>query len=158
LGEIEFTGDHDGVVRRVPLVMEREGRLYPSFVLQVICAHDGVRAEDASIRLGRAIVLRRGNDVVRRIPIDSEGRLLVNYRQRTPDARVPVLGPSGPDASGAGEAATIPPAGALGAVATGSAPSPEVILLGTSARWVSDFHNVPAGGRDADIEVAAEAL
>src|SRR5262245_42534690 len=86
LGEIEFTGDHDGVVRRVPLVMEREGRLYPAFVLQVICAHDRVQAEDASIQLGRVIVLRRDGKVVRRIPIDSEGRLLVNYRRRTPDA------------------------------------------------------------------------
>ncbi len=137
VGLVDCEGDNDGVVRRLPLVLPRDGRLYPTFLLHLVAAHDGVRAEDATLVPGRAVELRRDDGrVVRRIPVDEEARVLVNYRERPPEARLSVR--SAVDADGA--------------VGT------RVVILGTTARSVATSHNVPLGGRLADIEVTAEAL
>lgn len=136
-GNMDFGGDHDGVVRRVPLVTEVDGQLYPSFVLQLVCAHDRVDVRDARVRMGRDIHLRRDGTVVRSIPIDAEGRLIVNYLRRPDDSRTSVL-------------ALLEPETQL--------PSVPVLLLGTSAHPVSAYHNVPVGGREPDVALAAEAL
>ncbi len=135
VGAADFDGDNDGVVRRVPLVVEREGLLYPSFVLQLVAAHDGVRVQDIQLRRGRVLELRRAATVVRRIPVDDRGRVLVNYRERPPAARHSVL-----------------------AVSAAADARPAAQLLGTSARGVTESHSVPLGGRAANLEVTAEAL
>lgn len=137
VGGIDLGGDHDGVVRRVSLVRNVDGRLLPSFVLQLVCAYDGVDVRDVQVRWGRDLRLRRGNDVVRSIPIDAQGRMIVNYRRRPADAET----------------------AARDLLARQHiAPAASVVLLGSSARQVASFHNVPVGGREPEVIVAAEAL
>ncbi len=136
IGGIEYDGDHDGVVRSVPLVTEMDGLFFPSYLLQLVCAHDGVDVREVRVRLGDAVLLRRGGTTLRRIPIDARGHLIVNYRERTPDVRTA--------------------AHALGA--SSALPEVPVLLLGTNARWVSPRHRMPVGGRGSDVTVTAEAL
>ncbi len=135
VGAIECPGDNDGVVRRLPLVFENDGQLYPTFLLQLIAAHDGVRLSETQLRLGRSLDLVRAGRVVRRIPVDDRGRVLVNYRERPADARLSALSPE-----------------AL------AAPVPRIVLVATTARGVVEAHSVPLGGRVPDSEVLAEAL
>ncbi|UCE03183.1 MAG: CHASE2 domain-containing protein [Candidatus Latescibacterota bacterium] len=147
IGEIDLGGDHDGVVRRVALVFMRNGRLYPSFVLQLVCAHDRAPLHDTRVRFGDALEIRRGQEVVRRIPIDERGRMIVNYRERPAEARVPLRPlPGGAEA------------GVQRKRARDSGAAPRILLLGTSARWVGNLHNIPVGGRVGEVEIAAEAL
>ncbi|MFQ5600139.1 MAG: ATP-binding protein [Candidatus Krumholzibacteriia bacterium] len=152
LGEMEFGGDHDGVVRKVPLVSARGGRLYPSFVLQAICAHDGADIDATRVELGRSVELRRQGRSVRRIPIDSRGRVIVNYRERTADATIPLL-----DLVQAA-AGNVESPGDDASARRRLSPDERIVLLGTSARGVAAFENIPLMGRAPDVEVAAEAL
>lgn len=70
----------DGIRRRIPLVIGFGGRVYPSLVLQILMQFDGVRVEDVEVTTGDAVRLERGGAVVRRIPIDEQGFMSLNYR------------------------------------------------------------------------------
>ncbi|MCL1927117.1 MAG: CHASE2 domain-containing protein [Syntrophorhabdaceae bacterium] len=75
-GFFNVTPDSDGVVRRVPLVIRHEERLYPSLALaSYLQAYGG----NAVIEVGR-----EGIEEVRinkkTIPLDSRGNIVVNYR------------------------------------------------------------------------------
>jgi CHASE2 domain-containing sensor protein/tRNA A-37 threonylcarbamoyl transferase component Bud32 len=74
LGQINLTPSPDGVQRSYPLVVSYNGRLFPSFALQMLRAFYNLESEDYRYTPGRELVL--GNA---RIPVDAEGRLLVNY-------------------------------------------------------------------------------
>ena len=137
VGTLEYDGDHDGVVRSVPLVTQVDDQLVPSFLLQLVCAYDDVDVTDVRVQLGRSVQLRRGDALVRRIPIDARGGLIVNYRERPATSRTSVV-------------ALLDPAVQL--------PNVPVLLLGTSARWVSQQHRMPVGGRGADVTLTAEGL
>ncbi|HET9318106.1 MAG TPA: CHASE2 domain-containing protein [Vicinamibacteria bacterium] len=69
--------DPDGILRRIALLIEHEGTLYPSLGLATALETLGVRQAVLESSLSGDRVLRAGD---RRIPLDSRGRLLLRYR------------------------------------------------------------------------------
>ena len=85
LGFANMNPDPDGVIRRVPVVMELNGALIPSFFLQAVATQLDYDLENAEIIGPSSIVLRNfpthGEDTLGdlEIPLDGRGNLLVNY-------------------------------------------------------------------------------
>lgn len=76
IGTINTTPSSDGVERSVPLVVNYEGRLFPSFPLQVLRAYYKLDSNDFRYQPGQ---LTLGNA---KIPVDEHGRMLVDYINR----------------------------------------------------------------------------
>jgi CHASE2 domain-containing sensor protein/predicted Ser/Thr protein kinase len=77
IGQANLTPSSDGVQRAVPLVMDFNGRLMPSFALQCLRAYYNLQSDDYRYTPGKELVLGRAH-----IPIDSQGRMLVDYGNR----------------------------------------------------------------------------
>jgi eukaryotic-like serine/threonine-protein kinase len=76
IGTINVTPDSDGVQRAVPLVVNYEGRLFPSFPLAVLRANYKLAANDFRYSPGELILGSK------HIPVDEKGRMLVDYIKR----------------------------------------------------------------------------
>ncbi|MGH9521271.1 MAG: CHASE2 domain-containing protein, partial [Terriglobales bacterium] len=74
IGQINLTPAADGVQRSVPLVMDFNGRLFPSFALQCLRAYYNLEMDDYRFTPASELVLGRAH-----IPIDAQGRMLVDY-------------------------------------------------------------------------------
>ena len=74
IGEANLTPSPDGVQRAVPLVMDFNQRLFPSFALQALRAYYSLESDDYRYTPGKELVLGRAH-----IPVDAEGRMLVDY-------------------------------------------------------------------------------
>jgi serine/threonine-protein kinase len=74
IGEANLTPSSDGVQRAVPLVMDFNGRLFPSFALQCLRAYYNLESDDYRYTPGKELVLGRAH-----IPVDAQGRMLVDY-------------------------------------------------------------------------------
>jgi CHASE2 domain-containing sensor protein len=76
-GFLNAAPDSDGTLRRVPLVAEFEGRLYPSLALAAVVATTG--ASDIALRVVNvnASTLEIDNRIA---PLDGKGDLLLRYR------------------------------------------------------------------------------
>ena len=76
-GFLNASPDSDGVLRRVPLVLQYGGRVYPSFALAAVAA--ATHANGDVLRVGNAntVTLKFGDRVV---PLDGKSNLLVRYR------------------------------------------------------------------------------
>src|SRR5574340_605925 len=74
MGEANLTPSSDGVQREVPLVIDFNGRLFPSFGLQCLRAYYNLESNDYRFLPGKELVLGRAH-----IPIDPQGRMLVDY-------------------------------------------------------------------------------
>jgi HD-GYP domain-containing protein (c-di-GMP phosphodiesterase class II) len=78
-GFLNAAPDADGILRRVPLLVELEGRVYPALALAAVAATTGARhmalhvstANDASLSMDD-----------RAIPVDGRSNLLLRYRGR----------------------------------------------------------------------------
>lgn len=140
LGFVQLSCDQDGVERRVPLVLRAGNDCYPSFVLQLICEHDGVGPRDVHFVEG-AVELWRDGRRLRRIPVDDAGCLLVNYRQRAPGNDL-----------------------ALAEVERGPDPQKlaalrdRVVLLGASARALGQQQPTPLAPQVAGVHILGEAV
>lgn len=85
LGFINIQPDRDGVFRRIPLLVRFGTSFYPSFSFRAICDYLDVIPENIIVKPGKSISLkdaRRSNetsthDIV--IPIDQQGRMIINY-------------------------------------------------------------------------------
>jgi CHASE2 domain-containing sensor protein len=76
-GFLNAAPDSDGILRRVPLVVELDGRLYPSLALAAVVASTG--ASDIALRVVN--VNASALDIDNRItPLDGKGDLLLRYR------------------------------------------------------------------------------
>ena len=76
-GFLNAAPDSDGILRRVPLLAELDGRVYPGLALAAVAAATGVR--DMALRIANvnASVLTIDN---RTVPVDGKGNLLLRYR------------------------------------------------------------------------------
>ena len=76
-GFLNAAPDADGVLRRVPLVAEFNGRVYPGLALAAVAAATG--AEDMALRIinVNAAELAVGD---RTVPVDGKGNVLLRYR------------------------------------------------------------------------------
>jgi adenylate cyclase len=76
-GFLNAAPDPDGLLRRVPLLLEFEGRIYPSLALATVAA--ATRTRDVALRVvnvNAASLMLDGLNV----PLDGKGNLLVRYR------------------------------------------------------------------------------
>ncbi|MGZ4816431.1 MAG: CHASE2 domain-containing protein [Terriglobales bacterium] len=77
IGQANLAPSSDGVQRAVPLVMDFNGRLMPSFALQCLRAYYNLQSDDYRFNSGKELVLGRAH-----IPIDQAGRLMIDYGNR----------------------------------------------------------------------------
>ncbi|MFN0077342.1 MAG: CHASE2 domain-containing protein [Prosthecobacter sp.] len=79
-GAVNAVPDADGVIRRVPLFFEHQGRFYPSLAMQTLIDALGlVPEDDISIVPGVAITLVNTPRGTLTIPIDEHGQYRINY-------------------------------------------------------------------------------
>jgi signal transduction histidine kinase/CHASE2 domain-containing sensor protein len=142
IGHVTLMRDDDGVVRRVPLLVGDGDICYPSFALQVVCERDGVLPSGVR-RTSGAVELWREGKRLRRIPVDADGCLLVNYRRRDFDREA--------DLSLADVATNRPRVDLAGLRG-------QVVLVGSTARSLGHFHSTPLAPQVADVHVLAEAI
>ena len=76
-GFLNAAPDSDGILRRVPLVAEFNGRFYPSLAVASVIATTGVR--DVALRVANVNAATLELDGLR-VPVDARGNLLVHYR------------------------------------------------------------------------------
>jgi len=85
LGFVNLKPDADGVIRRVPLVIELEGALVPSFFLQAVATQLDYDLEEVEVVDQSRVVLRNFPALGERgqgdlsLPLDGHGNLMVNY-------------------------------------------------------------------------------
>ena len=85
LGSLGVKFDRDGVLRRVPLLVQFEKALYPLLPLRVICDYLQVTPEKLILKPGEHLILQDAknplsgisHDIL--IPIDRKGNMIVNY-------------------------------------------------------------------------------
>ncbi len=74
--------DPDGRSRRVQLLMEYQGKIYPSMDLLAVIKHWGAEIKD--IRLEKRAIIIENQKIGRKtIPIDAHGEMLINYYRNT---------------------------------------------------------------------------
>jgi len=78
IGTINLAAGSDGVERAVPLMVDYNGRLFPSFALQCLRAYYNLESDDYRYYPAKELVLGRTH-----IPVDQNGRMLVNYVDST---------------------------------------------------------------------------
>lgn len=84
IGHVNVPPDSDGVVRSIPLVIEFQGRLYPSFDLMLVSRYLGVKIEDIKVKPPHIILFRDAKPLVK-IPIDRHGRMLISFSGKYED-------------------------------------------------------------------------
>lgn len=137
-GAMTFLPDVDGIVRRVPLLFNLQGRPLPSLTaeaLRVAAGQDGYRIRAAEAG-GGVIDLQVGRRV---LETDQSGSLWVHYSRPQPARSIPawqVL---------------------EGRMAAGTLRQ-QVVLVGTSAQGLLDLRFSPLGGVIPGVEVHAQAL
>jgi eukaryotic-like serine/threonine-protein kinase len=77
IGQINLSTSPDGVERAIPLVVDYNGKLFPSFALQALRAYYGLESNDYRFVPGKEVVLGKAH-----IPVDANGGMLVNYVSR----------------------------------------------------------------------------
>jgi adenylate cyclase len=78
-GFVNAQPSFDGMRRELPLVVRVGKQVFPSLSLQVLCQLWNIAPDKVQVRLGRDIEIS-SPDGVKSIPIDTHGRLLLNYR------------------------------------------------------------------------------
>ncbi|MBA4416680.1 MAG: metal-dependent phosphohydrolase [Syntrophus sp. (in: bacteria)] len=76
-GFFNVTPDADGVLRRVPLLIEYKERLYPSLALATLIQSQGIKQVFLKEAQGGIEYLRLDNTV---IPLDGKGNMLIRYQ------------------------------------------------------------------------------
>ncbi|MEK7365546.1 MAG: CHASE2 domain-containing protein, partial [Candidatus Deferrimicrobiota bacterium] len=135
-GFFNVTPDPDGVLRRVPLVIRHKGALYPNLALALYLR---ARGGDAVLETGPDGVEALRLDG-RRIPLDSHGNLLVNFRG--PHRTFPHL------SAAAVLDGTADPARLKG----------KIVLLGTTAAGLKEIRTTPLDAAQPGVEIHANVL
>ena len=122
--------DDDGIARRVRLL---DGER-PTFALRFACAALGVSPRAVRLERGGNLVLRdAGGRVVQRIPVDAHGQMLVDFRRRSQDATALATAIESPMAA-------------------------STVLIGSTARGLSDAWPTPIARRATEMHVVADAV
>ncbi len=77
IGHVYAGKDAGKVIRRIPLLIECEGKFYPLLSLQMAC--ELLQVEKANVHLGEYIELDRKAEKDIKIPIDKNGYMFINY-------------------------------------------------------------------------------
>lgn len=140
-GAVNFSPDRDGVVRRVPLLVQRDNNVYPGLVAEALRVASGVAnytliADDEPTRAGTAALtaVRIGKYT---LPTDSFGRTLVYLTEPVPERYVPAWKVM------EGQAADLIPKGGI-------------VFLGSSATGLQDLRFGTLGKIIPGVEVHAQ--
>lgn len=76
-GFLNAAPDSDGILRRIPLLVELDGRVYPGLALAAVAATTGARNVALQISNVNAATLAIDN---RAVPVDGKSNLLLRYR------------------------------------------------------------------------------
>lgn len=82
IGHINRTTDIDGILRRLPLLVETREGFYPGLAFSAALDLLGADRNSLDVEWGRAITLKtkgEGAPKTIRIPVDSKGRMVVNF-------------------------------------------------------------------------------
>lgn len=140
-GAVNFAPDRDGVVRRVPLLVERDGEIYPGLVAEALRVASGssnytLVADNATSRPGAAALqmVRAGRY---ELPTDTFGRTLVYLTEPVPERYVPAWK-------------------ILEGQAEGLIPKGSVVYLGSSATGLQDLRFGTLGKIIPGVEIHAQ--
>lgn len=140
----------DGMRRKIPLITEVQGKIYPSFVLQILMQIEDVSVEEVTIEIGNIITIPKQDGDEWKIPIDDSGFLYLNYRDTNRfqvseyEAVYKLI-----ESAEKGDIdwpSELPPF------------TDQVVIIGQSATGLSDFGPTPYRGQEALIKVQATAL
>ena len=135
-GFVNASMGQDGILRRMPVLMERDGDLYPSLALAaVLRAHESRDVLLRSAWSGERLL----EAAARRIPLDERGRLLLRYRQ------------------GHGGAKPISAAALLEGRLPADALRGRVVFLGATATGMGDKVVTPVASQLSGVQVHAIA-
>ncbi len=76
-GFLNAAMEQDGILRRMPILIEHDGKIYPSLGLATVLRAAGISEAVLEPNWSGNLVLKAGN---RRIPLDDHGQLLLRYR------------------------------------------------------------------------------
>lgn len=140
-GAVNFSPDRDGVVRRVPLLVQRDGIAYPGLVAEALRVAAGASnytliADEKPTRAGTAALtaIRIGKNT---IPTDSFARTLVYLTEPVPERYVPAWK-------------------IMEGQAEGLIPKDGIIFLGSSATGLQDLRFGTLGKIIPGVEVHAQ--
>lgn len=136
-GFLNVTPDRDGVLRRIPLLMEYHGKIYPSLALATLIRAKGVKQAFLKITPGGVESLRLKDTV---IPLDGKGNLLVRYRGKGQTFEY------------------LSAADLLEGVVSREQVRGRIVFLGTSAAGITDFHSTPFDNLFPGVEVHATVV
>ena len=137
-GAMTFIPDDDGIVRKVPLLMNLAGQLVPSLVAEALrlAAHVPAYAVESAGEHGGVVNVRIGG---RTIPTDSSGAVPVHYSRPVPERYVPAWQ-------------------VLARQVPASRMNGRIVLVGTSAQGLMDLRFSPRGVVIPGVEIHAQAL
>ena len=133
-GFLNAAPDADGILRRVPLLAQLDGRVYPSLALAAVAANTGAR--DMALRIANVNAAELTIDT-RTVPVDGRGNLLLRYRGKKRTF---------PYFSAADVLAQQLPAGALHG---------KIVFVGTTALGTREVVATPLDTLFAGVEVQA---
>jgi CHASE2 domain-containing sensor protein len=133
-GFLNAAPDSDGILRRVPLLVELDGRVYPGLALAAVAAATG--AHDAALRVSNANAASLILDN-RIVPLDGKSNLLLRYRGKKRTF---------PYVSAADVLSNQVPAGAL---------REKLVFVGTTALGTREVVATPLDTLFAGVEVQA---
>ena len=136
-GFINIKTDHDGIIRRVPLLMEYEGRFYPHLSLAVLLA--AARPDQVVLQIGPG-----GTESLHledlEVPLEPKGSYLI-----------PFLGPEGTYRH-------VSAADVLDGTVGGRELEGRIVLIGATAPGLLDIRSTPADPAMAGVEVHANII
>jgi HD-GYP domain-containing protein (c-di-GMP phosphodiesterase class II) len=133
-GFLNAAPDHDGILRRIPLLLELEGRVYPSLALSIVSAINGLRADALRVANANTSTLMVGT---LNVPLDGQSNLLLRYR---------------------GPKRTFPYVSAVDVLrghVNASTVKDKVVLVGTTALGTREVVSTPLDTLFAGVEVQA---
>ncbi|HYC57521.1 MAG TPA: adenylate/guanylate cyclase domain-containing protein [Candidatus Binatia bacterium] len=141
-GAINFQPDRDGVVRRVPLLLEMGAKTYPSLIVEALRVASGegniavLTAPGSSASTASLTGLRIGKHL---LPTDSTGRMQVYLTRPMPERYVPAWK-------------------VLAGQAEDLVPKDAIVFLGSSATGLMDLRFSPLGETLPGVEIHAQLV
>jgi adenylate cyclase len=135
-GFLNATPDRDGLLRRIPLLIEFEGAVYPSLALAAV---KKAREFDRLTLVGLAGERARIDAGGQQVPLDARGTLLVRFR------------------GGPGSYGQVPATDILNGRVPPGALRDRIVFVGATALGIQDIVSTPAGTAMPGIEVHAAA-
>jgi adenylate cyclase len=136
-GFINVTPDMDGVLRRVPLIVEYDGNKYPSLALATLLQAKRTKQVFLKMTPGGVEHLRLNNTVV---PLDAKGNLLIHYRGKGRTFEF------------------LSAADVLEGRVLKKQLRDHIVFIGTSAAGIADFHATPFDTVFPGVEVHATVV